>query len=92
VTVRIATLIVCALDVIGWVLTFIGYLGTQSDQATAGMDYAALLFITVLFVLTAVPSFVLVLLRRSEKTALALSLAFPMILAIVLVAAIMALA
>ena len=90
VRIRIITLIVCALDVIGWVLTLIGYLRTQSGQATAGMDYVALVFITGLFVLTAVPAVVLILLRRSERTALGLSLAFPAILAIIAVAAIMA--
>jgi hypothetical protein len=89
-SVRVVTLIVCAVDVIGLVITLIGYLSAQSDQATAGTDYAALVFIAGLFLLTAVPAMVLILLRRSERTALGLSLAFPAILAIIAVAAIMA--
>jgi len=90
--VRVITLIVCALDAVGWVSTVIGYFGSQSDQATAGLDYAALVFVTGLFVLTAVPAFVLVLLSRSEKIALGLSLAFPVLLVIVFVGAVLALA
>jgi predicted permease len=91
-TVRGVTLIVCALDLVGWLLTLIGYLGFQTDQTTAGMDYVALVFVSALLVLTAVPALVLALIGRSPKTALALALAFPAILAIVFVAAISALA
>jgi hypothetical protein len=90
--VHFITLIVCALDAIGWILFVVGYLASQSDQATAGLDYAALVLATGLFVLTAVPAFVLVLLRRSEKTALGLSLAFPATLVILLIGAVLALA
>ena len=89
--IRTVTLIVCGVDAAVLVLAVVGYLGPVSDQATTSMDYVALVFITALFALTAAPSFVLILLRRSERSALGLSLAFPVILIILFIAAIMAL-
>jgi hypothetical protein len=87
---RITTLIVCGADAIVLVLAVVGYLGPVSDQATAGMDYVALVFVAALFTLTTVPSFVLVLSRRSRRSALGLSLAFPAILLLLFIAAIAA--
>jgi len=89
--IRIVTLIVCGVNAVVSVLAVVGYLGPVSDQATTGMDYVALVFIAGLFALTTAPSFVLVLFRRSERPALALSLAFPVILIILFIAAVMAL-
>ena len=89
-TVRVVTVIVCILDVVGWLLTAIAYFVSQSDQATAGFDDAVGMIITVLFAITVVPAFALVLTRKLPRTALTLALAFPAIFAILFVAVIIA--
>ena len=66
------------------------YFVSQSDQATAGFDDAAGIIITVLFAITVVPAFALVLTRKLPRTALTLALAFPAIFAILFVAVIIA--
>ena len=53
--------LVCILDVVGWLLGATAYFVSQSDQATAGFDEAAGMIITVLFAITVVPAFALVL-------------------------------
>jgi hypothetical protein len=57
-------------------------------SATRGLDQAAALVVTVLFLLTCAPALALVLLRRAPITALVLGLAFPTLLAIVFIVAV----
>ena len=90
--VRVVTVIVCILDMIGWLLGANAYFVSQSDQATAGFDDAAGVIITILFAITVVPAFALVLTGKLPRTALTLALAFPAIFAILFVAAIIAFA
>jgi hypothetical protein len=74
---RIATIILSILDAIGWGFIAKTTLLSESDPATMGLDRAAGWIVTILFLLTAVPALVLALKRLRPKTALMLSLAFP---------------
>jgi hypothetical protein len=83
---------VCALDAVAWVIVALAAFLSGSDAATRGLDQVAGAIVTALFVLTAVPAFVLALLRRATRTALTLSLAFPTAFAMLFVAAVVAFA
>ncbi len=85
---RLATIIVCLLDTAFWIAAVVAYSGSVSEPATAGLDNGAGVVVTALFLVTAVPAFVLVMMRRSPKTALALSLAFPAVFITLFVAVI----
>jgi hypothetical protein len=89
---RTVTIAVGVLDGIAWVLVAVATFLSGSDPATKGLDVAAGVAVTILFALTAVPALVLVRLRRAPRVALVLALAFPAVLALLLVAAIVALA
>jgi hypothetical protein len=85
---RIATIILSILDAIGWAVVARYTLLSESDPATMGLDVAAGWIVTMLFLVTAVPAFVLALMRRQPKTSLALALVFPVGLAALVVAAV----
>jgi len=74
---RIATIILCILGAAGWAVVARYLIFSESDPATMGLDVAAGWAVTILFLITAVPGFVLALMGRRPKTALALALAFP---------------
>ena len=50
---------------------------SEPDPATMGLDVAAGWTVTILFLVTGAPAFVLALLGRWPRVALALALAFP---------------
>ena len=83
---RLTTIIVCILDAIGWAFIAQKMLLSESDPATMGLDVMAGWAVTIIFLLTAVPAFVLALKRRAPKSALALALAFPVALGALVVA------
>ena len=83
---------ICALDVVLWALVAFATLLSRSDAATKGLDNAAGLAVTALFVSTVVPAFLLVMRRRAPRTALTLSLAFPAAFMVLFVVAIVAFA
>ena len=87
---RTATVIVCVVDTAAWVLIAIATVMSGSDPATKGLDEAAGLAATALFLVTGTPALVLVWLRRAPVTALVLALAFPVVLLTMFIAAIMA--
>ena len=74
---QIATIVLCILDAVGWAFVARFTFFSDSDPVTKDLDLAAGWIVTILFLLTAVPAFVLALTRRWPKTALALALAFP---------------
>ena len=74
---RIVTIVLCILNVIGWGFITKNTLFSESDPATMGLDVAAGWIVTILFLLTVVPAFVLALKRLRPKTALTLALVFP---------------
>ena len=82
------TIAILALDTLAWAGVALAMFGSGSDPATAGLDRAAGIAVTALFVLTSVPAFVLTRLRRAPRAALALALAFPSFLGFLFVAAI----
>ena len=89
---RTVTIIVCAFDAAAWVFVAFAAFTSGSDAATRGLDRAAGLIVTALFLVTGAPAVALVSLRRAPATALALALAFPAVFAALFVAAIVAFA
>jgi hypothetical protein len=87
---RIATLIVCALDAAAFALVALATFLSGSDQATLGLDRTAGMVVTALFLATRMPAIALTLLRRAPVAALVLALAFPAALAAAFVAAVVA--
>ena len=85
---RTFTIALCALDTVAWALVAFASFLSGSDPATKGLDWAAGVVVTVLFVLTGAPALALTGFRRAPRTALTLALAFPAVLALLLVAAI----
>ena len=83
---------VCAVDIAAWVIIASTSFYSGSDAATRGLDQAAGVFATALFLVTAVPGFALAWFRRAPVTALMLALAFPAGFVVAFVAAIMAFA
>ena len=87
---RTATLVVCVVDFVGWcVIAFASFM-SRSDAATRGLDQAAGMFVTGLYLVTGALAVALVVSRRAPRTALALALAFPAALAAAFVAAVIA--
>jgi hypothetical protein len=86
---RIATNILCILDVLGWAVVARYTFFSDSDPATMGLDVAFGWIVTILLVITAVPGFALLLARRAPKSSLALALAFPFGVAGLVVAAVL---
>jgi hypothetical protein len=89
---RTATIIVCLVDAAAWILLVTATFMSGSDAATRGLDQAAGLVVTALFVVTAVPALALALRRRAPATALTLALAFPAVLVVVFVVTVVAFA
>ncbi len=87
-TPRAVTIAVCLFDTMAWTLVAFATFLSGSDPATKGLDQVAGVLVTVLFLLTCVPAVALVRLRRAPRTALTLVFAFPAILGLLLVAAI----
>ncbi len=87
---RTATIIVCVIDTAAWALVAFAALLSGSDPATRGLDEAAGLVVTALFLLTGAPALALALLSRAPRTALILALAFPAVFAIAFVATVIA--
>lgn len=89
---RTATLIVAAIDLVAWAFVALATFASGSDAATRGLDRAAGLAVTALFLVTGVPALSLAVLKRAPAAALALALAFPAALAVAIVATIIAFA
>ena len=89
---RTATITACLFDAAAWILVALATFMSGSDPATRGLDQAAGVVVTALFLVTAAPAFALTLLGRAPVTALVLALAFPAIVAVAFVATIIAFA
>ena len=63
-----------------------------SDPATKGLDNAAGIVATTILLVTALPALVLALTRRAPRLALTLALAFPVVLALLFMAIVVAFA
>jgi hypothetical protein len=87
---RLATLIISLLDLAAWIFNCSVTFLSGSDQATKGLDNAAGLAVTALYLVTGAPALVLVLKGRAPKTALALALAFPAAFAVLFIALVIA--
>ncbi|HEX6136249.1 MAG TPA: hypothetical protein VF059_01200 [Casimicrobiaceae bacterium] len=87
---RTVTISVCAFDAAVWALVAFAAFTSGADPATRGLDRAAGLVVTALFLVTGAPAAALVFLRRAPAPALALALAFPAVFAALFVAAIVA--
>jgi hypothetical protein len=72
---RRVTFILCGVDLLLWALIAYALFFSDSDPATAGLDVAFGMGVTVLLALTAGPA--LLLTRRAPNLALASALAFP---------------
>jgi hypothetical protein len=89
---RRATLVVAAIDFAAWALVALAAFVSGSDAATKGLDEAAGLLVTALFLVTGAPALALTLLGRAAATALALAIAFPAALAVAFIVAVVAFA
>ena len=89
---RTVTMAVCAVDLAACVIIAFASLYPGSDAATRGLDQAAGVFVTALFLVTAIPGFALAWFRRAPVTGLMLALAFPAGFVVAFVAAVMAFA
>ena len=86
---RNATIIVCLVDAAVWIFVAFATFMSGSDAATKGLEEAAGLIVTALFLVTGAPALALALLGRAPITALVLALAFPVAFAALFVAAVM---
>jgi hypothetical protein len=89
---RTATIILCLVDAAAWAFVAFAAFASGSDAATKGLDQGAGLIVTALFLVTGAPALALALLGRAPITALTLALAFPVAIAAVFVAAVIAFA
>jgi hypothetical protein len=89
---RTATITVCLFDAAAWTLVAVATFMSGSDAATRGLDQAAGVVVTTLFLVTAAPAFALILLGRAPVTALVLALAFPAIVVVAFVVTVIAFA
>ena len=85
---RTVTIGVCMLDTLVWGVVAFATFFSGSDPATKGLDQAAGIAVTALFVLTGAPALALTASGRAPGAALTLALAFPVVLALLFVAAI----
>ena len=83
---HIATLVIALLDAIVWTTVAGGVLLSQPEPATCGLDLAAVTIVSILFALTGAPALILVWRKRAARAAFALSLAFPGIFVVMIVA------
>jgi hypothetical protein len=74
---RFAALVAGAFDTAVWALVAAAAFLSGSDAATKGLDHAAGLAVTALFVVTGLPALILAGRGRSPRLALWLALAFP---------------
>ena len=87
---RMAALIVAALDTVGWTLVAVNTFLSQSDPATKGLDQAAGYAVTLLLVLIVAPALIFAWRQRSTRLSLTLVLAFPAVFALLFVAVVIA--
>jgi hypothetical protein len=83
---RIATIVLCILDALGWAVIARYTLVGPADPAAMGFDTAIGWIVTILLLVTAGPAFALAVGRRAPKTSFVLALAFPFGVAAILVA------
>jgi hypothetical protein len=89
---RTATLIIGALDTIAWLVLVAVTFFSQSDPATKGLDVAAGLLVTALFLFTGLPGLLLAWGAMKLRLALALALAFPAVFAVLFIGVVIAFA
>jgi len=85
---RTTTIVVCVVDAAAWCIVAVATILSGSDAATRGLDQAAGVIVTALYLVTGAPALVLVLLGRAPTIALVLALAFPAVLTIAFLAAV----
>ena len=74
---RIATLLIASLGTAAWLLALGLTLISASDPETTDLRIWFAIAFSILYALTAVPALLLLLLRRAERTAFGLAVAFP---------------
>lgn len=75
--IRTVTLTAALLDSAAWLLAVFATFFSGSDAATKGLDNGAGIAVTLLFLVTAVPSLFLLYRKRAPRAALTFALAFP---------------
>jgi len=74
---RAMTIAVAVVDTVAWAVVALYAVTSGSDAATRGLDHAAALIVTALYLLTGAPALALGLRGRAPVAALTLALAFP---------------
>lgn len=88
--IRTVTLAVTLLDSAAWLLVVFGTLFSGSDPATKGLDNGAGIAVTLLFLVTAIPSLFLLYRKRAPRAALTFALAFPAVFILMFAAVVIA--
>ena len=89
-TMRTTTIIACVFNAVVWALFAFEMFLSGSDPATSGLDAAAGYVVMALFLAIVVPALALIAFgRRAPKAALALALAFPLVVAGLFIATIL---
>lgn len=91
-TLRRAAIVLCIADAAAAGLLAGALIFSASDPATSGLDMLAGLAILALLALTVLPAAILLWRRKFEKLAFALSLALPMLVIALVIAAAIAIA
>ena len=86
------TIVVGLFDAVVWAFVALATFMSGSDAATRGLDQAAGLLVTALFLVTGAPALALTWLGRAPAVALILALAFPAAIAAIFIVALRALA
>jgi hypothetical protein len=87
VTLRRAAIVLCIIDTAAVCLLARALIFNASDPATSGLDMLAGMAILGLLLLTVLPAAILLWRRKSEKLALTFSLALPVLVVVLVIAA-----
>jgi hypothetical protein len=91
-TVRSAAIVASCFAAALWSLAAVALFFSGSDPAAKGLDVAAGVVVTAVYLVTGAPAFVLALIGRSPRMALSLALAFPAACLLLYLAAVLAFA
>ena len=87
---RTLTILIALFDAFVCSIVAFGAIASKSDHATLGLDYAAGALAVLVFVLTGGVALALTYFGKAPRLALACALAFPTLLAVLFIAAVIA--
>jgi hypothetical protein len=88
--IRTVTLAAALLDSAAWLVVAFATFFSGSDPATKGLDNGAGIAVTLLFLVTTIPSLFLLYRKRAPRAALTFALAFPAVFILMFAAVVIA--